>query len=88
MLRKSPPSALPPPLHRRVRSATATICRLRRLVTAAFPTAALLAAKPHLAEHIDSTPADHDAASAILAVDALLAALDDLSHPLTPPGMT
>ena len=73
----------PPPwpahVRARVRRCRRQLASLRRTLLAHSPDALALARDPSLAERIDTTPYDHDAAEALLPLDALLAALDDIA---------
>ena len=71
---------LSPRLRRRAARTRRILGRLRRDLVDFLPTAPLLVADPSLAERIDTTPEDHIAADALVAIAALFDALADLEH--------
>ena len=75
-----PPGMLSPRLRRRAARTRRILGRLRRDLVDFLPTAPLLVAEPSIAERIDTTPEDHLAADALVAITALLDALADLEH--------
>jgi len=66
------------PLRARVRRCRAQLHRLRQVLATDYPDAAAIAHDPWLAEHIDTSPWDHEVAAVLVRSKALLAALEDL----------
>ena len=74
----APDPEWPRTLRARARRSRAQLERLEHILRANYPDAAAIAHDPWLAEHIDSSPCDHEAAEVLVRIKALLHALEHL----------